>query len=141
MLAATDPPRITAVPAGLGIRASSARLLSTHGVDSRLLATEEPGGEDVDVISLDQYFEGRRMPSLIKMDVEGAEADALLGASGLLESARPTLAISAYHFPTDLWTIPMLINRLMPGSQLFLRHYTREVDDTVCYAVPGARSS
>ena len=53
------------------------------------------------------------------------------------ESAAPTLAVSAYHFPADLWAIPLLIKRLMPHSDLYLRHYSREVDDTVCYAIPG----
>jgi FkbM family methyltransferase len=138
-LAADDPSRITVVRAGLARRTSSARLLSTQGADSRLLGTEELGGESVPVISLDEYFEVRRPPSLIKMDIEGSEADALLGAAQLLGGASPTLAISAYHFPTDLWRIPLLIARLMPGSRLYLRHYTREVDDTVCYAIPACR--
>jgi hypothetical protein len=101
-----------------------------------MLGDDEPGGERVSVVSLDDYFEGGRAPSFIKMDIEGAEATALLGAAGILASASPVLAVSAYHFPTDLWTIPLLIDRLMPGSRLYLRHYTREIDDTVCYAVP-----
>jgi FkbM family methyltransferase len=138
-VAAVDPSRITAVQAGLADRTASARLLSTQGADSRLLADEESGGERVPVVSLDEYFEGRRAPSLIKMDIEGAEADALRGAAGLLGSASLTLAISAYHYPTDLWGIPLLIERLTPGSRFYLRHYTREVDDTVCYAIPDQR--
>lgn len=72
------------------------------------------------------------------MDIEGAETEALLGAAGLLGNTSPKLAISAYHFPTDLWTIPLLMDRLTPGSRLYLRHYTREVDDTVCYAIPSS---
>jgi len=136
-VAESDPSRITAVPAGLSDRTSSARLLSTQGVDSRVLASDEPGGEDIELVSLDEYFDGRDAPTLIKMDVEGAEAAALTGARGLLEHARPKLAISAYHYPTDVWTLPLLINELLPDSRIFLRHYTDEVDDTVCYAIPG----
>jgi FkbM family methyltransferase len=137
--AARDPARITAVQAGLARRTSSARLLSTHGADARLLRGDETGGEEVPVVGLDEYFEERRPPTLIKMDIEGAEAEALNGGSHLIETARPTLAISAYHYPMDLWRIPLLLDRLMPGSRLFLRHYTREVDDTVCYAIPAKR--
>jgi FkbM family methyltransferase len=139
VVAATDPARITAVQAGLARHTTSARLLSTHGADSRVLGDDEPGGESVPVVSLDDYFEGRGVPSLIKMDIEGAEAEALLGATRMLRDLAPTLAVSAYHFPTDLWTVPLLIKRLMPRSRLYLRHYTREVDDTVCYAVPAHR--
>lgn len=139
VVAATDSARVTAVQAGLAHHTTSARLLSTHGVDSRVLGDDEPGGESVPVVSLDDYFEGRRTPSLIKMDIEGAEAEALLGAARLLRDVPSTLAVSAYHFPTDLWTVPLLIKRLMPRSSLYLRHYSREVDDTVCYAVPAHR--
>jgi FkbM family methyltransferase len=136
-VAASDPSRITAVQAGLAERTTSARLLSTQGADSRLLRGDEAGGEDVPVVGLDEYFEGRPAPTLIKMDIEGAEADALIGAAGLLGTASPKMAISAYHFPTDLWRIPVLLEKLMPDSSLYLRHYTREVDDTVCYAIPA----
>lgn len=139
LVAEQDPSRITVVRAGLGDRTASARLLSTNGPDSRLVSAHEAGGADVPVVSLDEYFRGSAPPTLIKMDIEGAEASALEGAAGLIQGSAPVLAISAYHFPTDLWNIPLLIHRLAPGSSLFLRHYTREVDDTVCYAVPVGR--
>lgn len=143
MVAARDPSRITAVQAGLARQTSSARLLSTRGADSRLLRGDESGGEDVPVVGLDEYFEdeGRDSPTLIKMDIEGAEGDALNGAARLLGATRPKLAISAYHYPMDLWRIPLLLEQLMPGSRLYLRHYTREVDDTVCYAVSARKEN
>jgi hypothetical protein len=137
MEAARDPARVTAVQAGLARRTSSARLLSTHGADARLLRGDESGGEEVAVVGLDEYFEERRPPTLIKMDIEGAEVEALSGAARLIEAGRPKLAISAYHLPTDLWRIPLVLEKLMPDSRLYLRHYTREVDDTVCYAIPA----
>jgi FkbM family methyltransferase len=137
MEAAREPARVTAVQAGLARQTSRARLLSTHGADARLLHGDEAGGDEVPVVGLDEYFEDRRPPTLIKMDIEGAEADALRGAERLITAGRPKLAISAYHYPMDLWRIPLLLDRLMPGSRLFLRHYTREVDDTVCYAIPA----
>ena len=140
-VAAVDPTRIAAVQAGLAGRTSSARLLSTRAADSRLLGHDEPGGEDVQVVALDEYFERWDSPTLIKMDIEGAEAEALRGATRLIGVAGPTLAISAYHFPADLWGIPLLLGKLMPDSRLYLRHYTREIDDTVCYSVPARRSN
>jgi FkbM family methyltransferase len=140
-VAATDPARITAVRAGLADGTSSGRVPGSGRVDSRLLGPEEPGGETVELVSLDDYFEHRRPPSLVKLDIEGFEAKALEGARSLISRVRPVLAVSAYHFPKDLWTIPLLIARLAPDSRLFLRHYTREVDDTVCYAIARERLS
>lgn len=138
-VAAFDRSRITAVQAGLASRTSTARFLSTHGADSHILVGQGSAGEAVPVVSLDEYFEGRPPPTMIKLDIEGAEADALYGARGLLGSATPLLAISAYHYPADLWTLPLLMRQYMPVSRLYLRHYTREVDDTVCYAIPDGR--
>jgi FkbM family methyltransferase len=135
-VAAGDPQRITAVPAGLGRHTSSARLLRTASADSRLLGDGEPGGESVSIVGLDDYFAKRPAPTLLKLDIEGWESEALLGAARLMKDSAPKLAISAYHLPSDLWTLPLLIERLMPGSRMYLRHYSREVDDTVCYALP-----
>lgn len=138
-LASADPSRITVVRAGLGSRRGSARLLGTGKADSRLLSADEPGDEETPVVSLDEYFDGLRLPSLIKMDVEGWEEQALMGAKRVLAEARPKVAVSVYHSPHDLWSIPLQLNRLLPDASLFLRHYTREVDDTVCYAIPEDR--
>lgn len=137
--ASSDPLRIMAVRAGLGSEASTARIAATGGPDARLLAIDGPGSETVDVVGLDQFFDGLPPPTVIKLDIEGAEADALRGARGLLQAESPVLAVSAYHYPQDLWAIPLLIADLTPQSRLYLRHYTREVDDTVCYAIPADR--
>lgn len=50
-------------------------------------------GITVPTLSLDTLFRGRRPPSLIKMDIEGAEALALRGARSLIASARPKFII------------------------------------------------
>jgi FkbM family methyltransferase len=57
------------------------------------------GTTRVNVRSLDSLraYEEIRLPDLIKMDVEGAEADALAGAIGVLREARPVLVIELHH--------------------------------------------
>lgn len=45
-------------------------------------------------------------PNLIKMDIEGAEYDALLGARHIIETHAPGLAVSLYHKPEHLWQLP-----------------------------------
>lgn len=139
-IAATDPERIVTVRAGLGQESTLARLDSTHGLDARVLEPEELGGTPIPIVSLDDYFRQKPPPTLIKLDIEGSEAAALLGAKDLLRSASPALAISVYHHPADLWTLPLLMDRLVPGRRLVLRHYGREIDDTVCYSLPEGRA-
>jgi FkbM family methyltransferase len=48
-------------------------------------------GAGVPSIALDEFAEGERSPTLIKLDVEGAEADVLRGARRILADARPTI--------------------------------------------------
>ena len=48
-------------------------------------------GAGVPSIALDEFAERERPPTLMKLDVEGAEADVLRGARGILAGARPTI--------------------------------------------------
>ena len=79
-------------------------------------------------------------PTMVKMDIEGAELDALRGAAGLIRQHRPVLAISAYHRQGDLWDVPLLIDSLCPGYRFYLRPHGAEGIDLVCYAVPDDRA-
>lgn len=61
--------------------------------------------------------------TFVKMDVEGAEAETLLGMSETLHRCHPKLQISAYHKTDDFITLPLLLDQLCPGYQIFLRHH------------------
>jgi hypothetical protein len=80
-----------------------------------------------------------RHPTYIKFDIEGAEHDALLGATATLQSDMPVLAVSAYHKPEDLWDLPLLIRAIRPDYRMYLRRYSDERWETVLYAVPPGR--
>lgn len=136
--AAADPRRVAVVEAGLSDSTGRRRLSGTATADSRVLDEDELGGAVIDVISLDDYFRDRPSPTIVKLDIEGEEAAALRGGAAILRTERPILAVSAYHRPTDLWTLPLLIERLMPGSNLHFRCYGEEIDNAVCYAIPRA---
>ena len=77
---------------------------------------------------------------LIKLDVEGGEASALVGARDVINRCRPTLALSAYHKPDDLWELPRLINTITDGYSFFLRQHYFNSFDVVLYAVPGEKA-
>lgn len=73
----------------------------------------------------------------IKMDIEGAEINAIAGAFNIIQENCPILAISVYHKPEDLFQIPMLIKAFNPNYKLYLRHYREySITETVCYAIP-----
>ena len=54
----------------------------------------------------------------IKMDIEGAEPNALRGAVNSVRQYHPRLAISLEHRPTDPETIPTLTRQLWPEYQI-----------------------
>lgn len=74
-------------------------------------------------------------PALIKMDIEGSERDALIGASDTIKRTQPKLAIAAYHFATDLWRLVDTIREINPNYKFYLRHYSETGLESVIYAV------
>jgi FkbM family methyltransferase len=77
-------------------------------------------------------------PTFIKMDIEGAEEDALLGAAESIRAHRPVLAICIYHRQAHLYRLPSLIGRLSPDYSFFLRRRGPD-GDLVCFAIPNER--
>ena len=96
----------------------------------------EEGCIEVDVVSLDEVF-GNDCPTFIKLDVEGAEQDALAGARDVIRRFRPLLAVCVYHRPDDLWRIPLYLQAMDAGYRFHLRAHENDGLDTVLYALPG----
>ena len=99
----------------------------------------ENGGFIVAADTIDNILNYKEA-DFIKMDIEGAEYYALLGASSTIEKYMPTLMISVYHKQDDFVRIPMLIKSLNSRYRLYFRHYRKlSVQETVCYALPYKR--
>ncbi len=96
------------------------------------------GAAEVECVTLDGAMP-RLSPTYIKMDIEGAEINALSGARRLIQDHLPFLAITVYHKQNDLWRIPLLIRSFSPQYRLFLRPHD-EAFELACYAVPPRRS-
>lgn len=76
-------------------------------------------------------------PNLIKMDIEGAEYNALLGARQIISTHIPGLAVSLYHRPEHLWQIPMLVESIAPRKyKFFMRSHAMNDFELVLYAIP-----
>lgn len=86
------------------------------------------------VITLDKVLDGEKV-TFIKMDIEGAEQSALRGAENIIKAMRPKLAICIYHSLDDMLSIPVWLKKIVPEYKIYIRHYTDEMLETVCYAV------
>lgn len=96
--------------------------------------------ERVEIISLDEDID--EPVTYIKMDVEGFEIPAILGAKNHIRKEHPKLAVCTYHIISDLWEIPLLIHAIYPAYRFYLRHYMEDQNwETVLYAIPAGESS
>jgi len=118
-----------------GVYASTTRTAFSFGMDESAKLSPTGSGH-VQCVSLDDALP-RFRPNLIKMDIEGAEYDALLGARKTIIENIPGLAICVYHHPADLWRIPLLIRHWNCGYEFYLRLHAYNGFDLVMYAVKG----
>lgn len=104
------------------------------GFSENLGSSSHVGGENMiyttalDSLALDKI-------TFIKMDIEGAELEALHGGEKTILRDKPKLAISVYHKPEDIVTIPMYVKSLVPEYKIYFRHYSNTKEETVMYAV------
>lgn len=76
------------------------------------------------------------IPTFIKLDIEGAEYDALNGFNNTIASYQPKLAVSVYHSLEDHWRLISLVKHMYSGYKLFLKHHYGYEDlyGTILYA-------
>lgn len=98
--------------------------------------SSEKDGTKMKAISLDEMLNNQEV-TFIKMDIEGAELEAIKGATKIIQSQNPVLAICVYHKFNDLFDIWKLIDEINPNYKFYLRHYTNYISETVLYAIPN----
>lgn len=87
------------------------------------------GGEySVEAVTLDQDIVDKI--TLLKMDIEGSEERALMGAKQHIIKDHPKLLVSVYHNHEDLWKIPKMIHELWDGYRFHLRYYGNNIFPT-----------
>jgi FkbM family methyltransferase len=86
--------------------------------------------------SIDHLVETRRIEKVdfIKMDIEGAELNALKGCEQTLRRFKPKLAVTVYHSVDDFWEIPEYLKSLDLDYKFYLRHFTIHAEETVLFA-------
>lgn len=76
---------------------------------------------EIQVDSLDNMLGDKRV-DYIKMDIEGAEMDALRGGIRVIKRNHPQMLISAYHKIADMWEVPEIVLGIHPDYHMFLGH-------------------
>lgn len=89
---------------------------------------------NVRCVSIDQTIPKEEVVRYIKMDIEGGEYDALIGAAETIKREKPGLAISIYHSAEDYYRLPLLVKELVPEYKFAVRHHKNKYFDTVLYA-------
>ncbi len=124
------------VPVKFGLSSKNDTLYFTEAAhDMQHQIVEYETNIKIEVISLDRFTKDKEPINFIKMDIEGSEQKALLGAKELLEKQKPKLAICIYHLYNDLWEIPLLIKSINPSYKLYMGHHSQNLFDTVIYAI------
>ena len=115
---------------GLGSEKETVRFSSSGSTSS--IAND--GDFEVQIEKLDNFPIDEL--TFLKMDIEGAELEALEGARQTISRCKPRLAICVYHNPSDLWQIPKTILSIHDQYDIYLRHYTEGVTETVMFFIP-----
>ena len=140
--------RTDVVPKGLWSHAAELPLYGIGESDSTFIPESErtigftfvsPNAKKqiVPVTSLDAFFDGKPdhlLPTFIKMDIEGAEKEALLGALNLIKRVRPKFAIAVEHKPQDIYDLPQLLHSVYQDYHFVLRQYHYSFTETILYA-------
>jgi len=121
---------------GLGRKTETVSYVSAS-MSSRIGDGE--GDQTAQIVDLDTYVHEHQIERIdfIKLDIEGAEYQALQGATLTISKWKPKLAICMYHKTEDMWELPRLIHSLRSDYEFAFRHYP--VDGRFDYLSPIAR--
>jgi len=94
---------------------------SGHGEAASITAENQGGTESIRVNTIDNL--NLEKVTFIKMDIEGAELNALKGAEKTILRDKPKLAVCIYHSNGDMLYIAEYIRQLVPGYAFRVNHY------------------
>ncbi|MBL4703707.1 MAG: FkbM family methyltransferase [Flavobacteriales bacterium] len=121
---------VTALPCAVYSHEEVINFTEATGLGSRI---SHDGTLKVQAVALDNILPAFS-PTMITMDNEGVELQALQGAEKTIRSNVPDLGICVYHAPNQVWEVPLYLNSLGLGYKFYLRNYTSFALETVLYA-------
>ena len=133
--------KIDVIPYGLSSQETELRFASTQLADSIGSHIAQNKNEETIVIpvtSLDLFFADKpqeQWPTIIKMDIEGEEKEALLGAEQIIRTQKPQMIICAYHKPEDIYELLQTILKIRDDYKISFWQIGRSFWDIILYAV------
>lgn len=116
-----DPTGLRVKPVPYGAWDERTRLpmaVQSMNIDNRIV---ESGDYSIQVDTIDHLIEELDFkPSLIKLDINGAESRAIAGARRCLQQYRPRL-VSKLHVKEDFFRLPLLLKDISPDMEIRLR--------------------
>lgn len=122
-------PSVTLINAGLWNSDGTVHFSGNRQTGSFI---DQEGDISIDVVKLDSAVDTK--VDFIKMDIEGAELEALAGCKRIITEQKPKLAICIYHKYDDLWKIPLYVKQLVPEYHISIRHQSNYSIETVMFA-------
>ena len=109
-------------PSLLALSDKDGELVSISAPSPGAKITNKKTGRTIETITIDTFSNHRNLEKVdfIKMDIEGSEIPALIGATHTIKQHKPKLAISAYHKWDDLLLIPQLIHNIREDYKYYL---------------------
>lgn len=95
--------------------------ITNNEASSSANSLAKTGDDKVYAVTLDKDV--KEKITLIKMDIEGSEKSALIGAKNHIKKDTPKLLISVYHNHNDLWEIPKIISTINDNYKYYLRYF------------------
>lgn len=123
-------------PYGLWDKQDILRISQSGRSSSLVWQPEDCSQIDCQLVALDEFAKENDIKKVdfIKMDIEGAEEEALIGCTELIKANKPKLSICVYHKPEHLYKLILWINSLNLGYKFWLGHHRENVWSTVLYA-------
>ncbi len=127
--------RIEIVEQPLWSRSDIKMNFSQSGPASCVTESGHPDGTH-NSISIDDAVANRRIERVdfIKMDIEGAEFEALQGARETIIRHRPDLALCVYHSIKDFTRLAEYVDALELGYRFHFGHFTIHQEESVLFA-------
>lgn len=125
------------VPKGLW-RRNDTLYFRLNGQGTQIVNNATKGTLECPVTSIDAFCRANHLDRVdfIKLDIEGAEKEALLGAVATIAQHKPKLAVSLYHKHEDLYLLPKLIDSICSDYRYYLGHHHPSLHETVLYCSP-----
>lgn len=123
------------IPINMGLSDISQKMYGLD-CDARTRCRAQPFGLEFKLTTLDEFISANMIEKIdyIKMDIEGMEYKALIGARETIKKYKPMLAISVYHNYNDIFVISKLLKNYNKNYSIYFRKVYK---DTILFAING----